>query len=139
MPRQISPLRERETCLGLYRGILEKDYFYRLFYTTVQGDLAEYFRIFPYEGFPTHDLRQKFRTVSVRGIRACLSCHAKENANGCPFGESLTGSVSPRAPRWVFDEAGIRGSRGFAGVMGSISTRHSANHSNSMKPSAERK
>jgi hypothetical protein len=38
-------------------------------------------------------------------LQPCRSCQAEENAIGCRLGESLTSSVSPWEPRWVFDEA----------------------------------
>ena len=75
---------------------------------------------------------RKFEPVS----QPCRSCHAKENAIGCPFGESLTDNASPREPRWVFDDAQVYGSCGFAVAMRSNSASLSENRSNSMKPSA---
>src|SRR5579864_5096254 len=76
---------------------------------------------------------------SVRRLQPWPSYHASATANGSHFGESLTGSVWRREPRWAFDEALIHGSRGFAVVMGSISTNLSANRWNLMRPRAKQR
>jgi hypothetical protein len=88
----------------------------------------------PRAGFE-RDLREYFRTVSVRGISACPIFHATAIASGSHFGASLTASGFLRERHLAFGAALTRGWRGFVAAMESISTSHSVNRSISTRPS----
>ena len=85
--------------------MLENGRFIGLFDTPVHPDLALYFR--------TASVRELLANADARTekvLQPCPSYHANATAIGYPFGASLTGSVSRREPRWVFDEALTPGS-----------------------------